>query len=72
MVAGKWILLLVAVLLIKGYTVQTTDEVAYSFSDAVYMDYMELLEGEVTDEKLAYIEDERANIDYLMSAETQQ
>ena len=71
MVAGKWILLLVAVLLIKGYTVQTTDTVAYSFSDAVYMDYMELLEGEVTDEKLAYIEDERANIDYLMSAEAE-
>lgn len=71
MVVGKWILLIVAVLLIKGYTVHATEDVFYSFSDTVYMNYMELLEGEVTDEKLAYMLDERANIDYLLSAEAE-
>lgn len=69
MVAGKWLLLLLAILLIKGYTVAKTESLAYSFSDAVYQDYMELLEGEVTEEKLAYMEDERAYLDYILYAE---
>lgn len=69
LVAGKWLLLILAVLLVKGYTVYTTESAAYSFSDAVYQDYMELLAGEVTDEKLAYMEDERAHLDSILSSE---
>jgi hypothetical protein len=69
LVAGKWLLLLLAILLVKGYTVAKTESVAYSFSDAVYQDYMELLEGEVTEEKLAYMEDERSYLDYILYAE---
>ncbi len=38
-----------------------------SFSDAVYREYMTVLEGEMTDEKLAYIADERARIDLTLS-----
>ena len=67
--AGKWLLLILAILLVKGYTEYTTESVAYSFSDAVYQDYMELLAGEVTDEKLVYMEDERAHLDSILSSE---
>lgn len=69
LVAGKWLLLILAILLVKGYTVYSTESVAYSFSDAVYQDYMDLLAGEVTDEKLAYMEDERAHLDSILSSE---
>lgn len=59
LLAGKYILLILAVLLVKGYQLQTTDPVNYSFSDTLYKEYVTMLEGEVTQEKLDFITDER-------------
>lgn len=70
LVAGKYLLLILAVLLVKGYTVHTTEAAAYSFSDEMYKEYVTFIEGEVTDEKLAYLEDERARIDGIIASES--
>ena len=67
--AGKYILLIAVILLVKGYQIHTTDPVNYSFSDTLYKEYMTMLEGEVTQEKLDFITDERAEIDTIRGME---
>ena len=69
LVAGKYLLFILAVLLIKGGIVYQSDTTEYSFSEDLYKEYMTLLKGEVTEEKLGYMEDEREWIDGVIAME---
>lgn len=69
LVGGKYLLFILAVLLIKGGIVYQSDTTEYSFSEALYKEYMTMLKGAVTEEKLNYMEDERAWIDGVIASE---
>ena len=62
LIAGGYILLVLLLVLIKGYTLYNSSEIAYSFTDTMYKDYIDVVEGEITDEKLAYLEAEDARL----------
>ena len=63
LLANKFIIIVVVVLLAKGFIAAETFTYTESFTDSVYKEYMVLLEGEITDGKLAYMEAERDRID---------
>ena len=63
LLANKIINIVAVVLLAKGFIATETFTYTDSFTDSVYKEYMVLLEGEITDGKLAYMEAERDRID---------
>jgi hypothetical protein len=63
LLANKFIIIVVVALLAKGFIASETFVYTPSFTDSVYKEYMTTLAGEMTDEKLAYIEAERLRID---------
>ena len=63
LLANKFIIIVVVALLAKGFIASETYVYTPSFTDSVYKEYMTTLAGEMTDEKLAYIESERTRID---------
>ncbi|MBQ3507893.1 MAG: hypothetical protein IJA91_05010 [Clostridia bacterium] len=63
LLANKFIIIVAVVLLAKGFIATETFTYTDSFTDSVYKEYMVLLEGEITDGKLAYMEAERDRID---------
>ncbi len=71
LLANKVIIIVAVVLLAKGFVANETFTYTESFTDSVYHEYMTTLAGEMTDEKLAYIEEERLQIDTAKSAYNQ-
>ena len=63
LLANKFIIVVAVALLAKGFMASQTFVYTSSFTDSVYKEYMTTLAGEMTDEKLAYIEAERLRID---------
>lgn len=63
LLANKFIIIVAVALLAKGFIASETYVYTPSFTDSVYKEYMTTLAGEMTDEKLAYIESERLRID---------
>ena len=63
LLANKFIIIVVVVLLAKGFIATETFTYTESFTDSVYKEYMTTLSGEMTEEKLAYMEAERNRID---------
>ncbi|MGN1128571.1 MAG: hypothetical protein ACI4T6_06395, partial [Candidatus Flemingiibacterium sp.] len=57
-------------LCVKAWYSYNTNSPSNSYADAVYKEYMTALEGEVTEEKLAYLADERAMIDETLSKQS--
>ncbi len=63
LLANKFIIIVAVVLLAKGFIATETFTYTESFTDSVYKEYMTTLSGELTEEKLAYMEEERNRID---------
>ena len=63
LLANKFIIIVVIVLLAKGFIAAETFTYTESFTDSVYKEYMTTLSGELTEEKLAYMDAERNRID---------
>ena len=69
LVAGKYLILILAVLILKAEITDRTVVADTSPSDTRYRSYMTLLEGEATDEKLTYIQEERDIVDEILYSE---
>ena len=69
LVAGKYIILILVVLFLKVEITDRTVSPILAPSDARYRSYMTLLEGEATDEKLTYIQEERDMVDEIIYSE---
>ena len=63
LLANKFIIIVAVVLLAKGFIATETFTYTESFTDSVYKEYMTTLSGELTEDKLAYMEEERNRID---------
>ena len=63
LLANKFIIIVAIVLLAKGFIATETFTYTESFTDSLYKEYMTTLSGELTEEKLAYMEEERNRID---------
>ncbi len=71
LISNKYILVLAAVLLLKGVLSANTWEHRESFEDSVYKEYMTRLAGEMTEEKSMYVWNERVRIDSAISNQNQ-
>ena len=70
LISSRFILILLVLLALKtAYSVNVFTPLR-SYSDTVYKEYMTRLEGEVTDEKLEYIAEERRMINDTLSKQT--
>ncbi len=67
LLSNGFILVIVAGILVKCFMAGGEWVYEGSFTDSVYREYTVRLEGELTEEKLAYIADERARIDNAIS-----
>ena len=63
LLANKFIIIVAVVLLAKGFIATETFTYTESFTDSVYKEYMTTLAGELTEDKLVYMEEERNRID---------
>ncbi len=63
LLANKFIIIVAIVLLAKGFIATETFTYTESFTDSVYKEYMTTLSGELTEDKLAYMDAERDRID---------
>lgn len=71
LISSRFILILLALLALKtAYSVNVFAPIR-SYSDTVYKEYMTRLEGEVTDEKLEYIAEERRMINDTLSKQSE-
>ena len=71
LISSRFIIALVLILCVKAFYSTELYSAPRSYSDEVYYEYMTVLEGELTDEKLEYIRAERADIDSVMRAKEQ-
>jgi hypothetical protein len=62
LISSRFLLIVLALLCVKIYFFSDIYKAKNSFSDAVYKEYMTMLEGELTEEKSQYIAGERAFI----------
>lgn len=63
LLANKFIVIVAILLLVKGFVAAETFTYTTSFTDSIYHEYMTTLAGEMTEDKLTYIEQERNRID---------
>ena len=70
LISSRFIVIVVLILCVKTWYSVDTNTPVNSYADAVYKEYMTTLEGEVTDEKLAYLAEERAMINETLSKQT--
>lgn len=71
LIAGKYLILILLVLLVKLYYVDASMPPQPSVTDDIYREYAFLLEGEWTPEKSEYIADERAAINEVLLVEAE-
>ena len=74
LISSRFLVIVLLILCVKTWYSYASNMPPKSYSDAVYKEYMTALEGEVTDEKLAFLAEERAKISETLSrqAEMQQ
>ncbi len=66
LISSRFIVIVLLILTVKTwYSVESNSPMS-SYSDAVYKEYMTALEGEITEDKLAYLAGERAMIDEVL------
>ncbi len=70
LISSRFIVIVLLILCVKTWYSYDTNSPSNSYTDAVYKEYMTALEGEVTEEKLAYLADERAMINETLSKQT--
>lgn len=67
LISSRFWVLVLAILCVKVWYSARIHEPSKSYADAVYREYMTELEGELTEDKLAYLADERASITDTLS-----
>ena len=67
LISSRFIVIVALILCVKTWYSYDSNMPANSYADAVYKEYMTTLEGEVTEEKLAYLAEERAMISETLS-----
>lgn len=70
LISSRFIVIVLLILCVKAWYSYDTNSPSNSYADAVYKEYMTTLEGEVTEEKLAYLAEERTMIDETLSKQT--
>lgn len=70
LISSRFIVIVLLILCVKTWYSYDTNTPSNSYADAVYKEYMTTLEGEVTDEKLAYLAEERAMINATLAKQT--
>ena len=70
LISSRFIVIVALILCVKTWYSWDTNSPVNSYADAVYKEYMTTLEGEVTDEKLAYLAEERAMINETLAKQT--
>ncbi|MGM9624164.1 MAG: hypothetical protein ACI3XM_00520, partial [Eubacteriales bacterium] len=70
LISSRFIVIVLLILCVKVWYSYDTNVPTDSYADAVYREYMTTLAGEVTDEKLAYLAEERAMIDETLSKQS--
>lgn len=67
LISSRYIVILIALLTVKGLISYSAYQPSRSFADGVYREYMTALAGEMTDRKRQYIADERQMINDTIS-----
>jgi len=67
LISSRFIVIVLLILCVKTWYSYDTNAPVNSYADAVYKEYMTTLEGEVTEEKLAYLAEERAMINETLA-----
>ncbi|MBQ9716850.1 MAG: hypothetical protein IJV76_02565, partial [Clostridia bacterium] len=70
LISSRFIVIVLLILCVKTWYSYDTNSPVNSYADAVYKEYMTTLEGEVTEEKLAYLAEERAMIGETLAKQT--
>lgn len=70
LISSRFIVIVLLILCVKTWYSYDTNAPSNSYADAVYKEYMTTLEGEATDEKLAYLAEERAMINETLSKQS--
>lgn len=70
LISSRFIVIVLLILCVKAWYSYNTNSPSNSYADAVYKEYMTALEGEVTEEKLAYLAEERAMINETLAKQT--
>lgn len=70
LVSSRFLAVILLILCVKVWYTYETGISPQSFADAVYGEYMAVLEGEITAEKLAYLAEERAMMRETMAKKT--
>lgn len=69
LISSRFIVILLLILTVKVWYSWETNAPSNSFADGVYAEYMTVLEGELTEEKLDYLARERAMINEVLARE---
>ena len=67
LISSRFIVIVLLILCVKTWYSWDTNSPSNSYADSVYKEYMTTLEGEITDEKLEYLAQERAMIDEALA-----
>ncbi len=67
LISSRFIVIILLILCVKTWYSYDSNAPVNSYADAVYKEYMTTLEGEVTEEKLAYLAEERAMINEILA-----
>jgi len=70
LISSRFIVIVLLILCVKTWYSYDTNMPASSYTDMVYKEYMTLLEGEVTEEKLTYLAEERAMINETLAKQS--
>ena len=67
LILKRYIFVIIGLLAVQCYMANREFTAVKSYSDAVYNEYMTVLEGQMTDEKLEFIATERENINFSLA-----
>ena len=67
LISSRFLIIVLLILCVKTWYSYDTNTPSNSYADDVYKEYMTMLEGEITEEKLAYLVEERAMINENLS-----
>ena len=70
LISSRFIVIVLLILCVKTWYSYDTNIPSNSYADAVYKDYMTTLEGEMTEEKLAYLAEERVMINETLGKQS--
>lgn len=71
LLANKTVLIIALFVMIKVFVADSVYAVERSFEDEIYKDYMTYLEGEMTEEKRQYLQEERARLNEIIAKKSE-